>query len=93
MICASRSRPISYLLLLATFGAPCAVRSDEAPSALETFEQRILPIFHSQRPSSCTECHFSAVELKDYIRPDQEETFTALVWAGMVEPAATSRAI
>ncbi|MGH7199796.1 MAG: hypothetical protein ACREJB_04280, partial [Planctomycetaceae bacterium] len=43
-------------------------------------------------PSSCTECHLSGVELKDYIRPSQEQTFAALVEAGLVDverPAAS----
>src|SRR5262245_10532894 len=50
-------------------------------SALAIFERRIVPIFQSQKPSSCTECHLSGVELKDYIQPDQAKTFASLVEA------------
>lgn len=50
-----------------------------APSALDIFEKRILPIFHAQRPSSCAECHLGGVDLKNYIHPEQEKTFAALV--------------
>src|SRR4051795_5238315 len=68
MTLVSRPIPIIRVLLFAMFVSACPLRADEAPSASETFEQRILPIFDSPRPSSCTECHLSAVELKDYIR-------------------------
>ena len=46
-------------------------------SSLAIFEKRILPIFQSAKPSSCAECHLSGVDLKDYIRPTQKETFLA----------------
>lgn len=48
------------------------------------FERRILPIFHSPNPSSCSECHLSGVDLRDYIRPTQQETFSSLVAAGLI---------
>lgn len=54
-------------------------------SALVLFEKRILPIFQSAKPSSCSECHLSGVNLKDYIRPTQQETFVSLVGAGMID--------
>lgn len=56
------------------------VAGDGGSAAQEIFNRRILPIFNSKEPSSCTECHLAAVELRDYIRPDQAETFAAL-WA------------
>lgn len=54
-------------------------------SSLAIFERRILPIFQSAKPSSCAECHLSGVDLKDYIRPTQQETFVSLVAAGMID--------
>src|SRR5262249_44950401 len=54
-------------------------------SALAIFERRIMPIFQAREPSSCTECHLSGVDLKDYIHPDQEKTFAALVAARLVD--------
>lgn len=62
--------------------------NDDAPdgsSSLAVFKKRILPIFQSAKPSSCAECHLSGVDLKQYIRPTQRETFTALVSAGMID--------
>ncbi|MBD3675678.1 MAG: hypothetical protein HUJ26_19370 [Planctomycetaceae bacterium] len=53
-------------------------------SSEEIFRQRLLPIFSSPNPSSCTECHLSSVALKDYIRPSAAETFSALVTQGLV---------
>jgi hypothetical protein len=60
------------------------METDDVSSAA-VFERRILPIFQSQRPSSCVECHLSGVDLKDYLRPTQAETFAALLAAGMID--------
>lgn len=57
----------------------------EEASSLAIFEKRILPIFQSAKPSSCAECHLSGVDLKEYIRPTQQETFVSLVSAGMID--------
>lgn len=54
-------------------------------TSLAVFERRIVPIFQSAKPSSCAECHLSGVDLKDYIRSTQQETFAALVAAGMID--------
>ncbi len=59
------------------------VTHDTSPLAI--FEKRILPIFQSPKPSSCAECHLSGVDLKEYVRPTQEETFASLVTAGLID--------
>ncbi len=59
-----------------------------APTSLAVFQQRILPIFQSEKPSSCAECHLSGVDLSDYIHPSQEETFASLVEAGLIDVEA-----
>lgn len=59
----------------------------DVAASLTVFEERILPIFQSPKPSSCSECHLSGVDLKDYIRPTQRETFASLVGAGMIDTA------
>ena len=64
---------------------PKAPSGGEERSALAIFERRILPIFRAKSPSSCTECHLSGVDLKDYIHPDQAKTFASLVGAGLVD--------
>lgn len=53
--------------------------------SLDVFTRRILPILNSAKPSSCAECHLSGVDLKDYIRADQAQTFAALVQGGMID--------
>jgi len=53
-------------------------------SSLAIFNRRILPIFQSSKPSSCAECHLSGVDLKEYIRPSQQQTFASLVDAGLI---------
>ena len=71
-------------LVVAQSKAPVDIPAD-SESALKIFEQRILPIFRSKKPSSCAECHLSGVDLKDYIRPTQGETFAALVANGLID--------
>jgi hypothetical protein len=56
-----------------------------ADDALAIFDKRIKPILEAQKPSSCAECHLSGVDLKDFIRPTQQETFGSLVAGGMID--------
>ncbi|MCE9526407.1 MAG: hypothetical protein K8R36_10170 [Planctomycetales bacterium] len=62
-----------------------ATLSLAADSALDLFRQRITPILQAKNPSSCSECHLSGVDLKDYIGKTQEETFASLRDAGLVD--------
>src|SRR6478609_4221819 len=80
----SRMGPISPILLalIFFFAAPSAHAAD---SALDLFRQRITPILQAKNPSSCSECHLSGVDLKDYIGKTQEETFASLRDAGLVD--------
>jgi hypothetical protein len=66
---------------------PQARPSDELPAS-EVFERRILPILRSDKASSCTECHFGGVELKNYIHDDQAATFAALRADGLIDVKA-----
>lgn len=60
---------------------------DAEADARALFEKRILPIFNSPKASSCTECHLSGLDLKDYIFPDQEKTFAALLKGNLINIA------
>ena len=66
---------------LATFAAPASAEDE----ALELFKRRITPILRSTNPSSCSECHLSGVDLKDYIGDTQEQTFASLRSAGLID--------
>jgi mono/diheme cytochrome c family protein len=57
----------------------------EVKASLAAFQKRILPIFQSAKPSSCSECHLSGVDLKQYIRPTEQETFGSLLSAGLID--------
>lgn len=59
--------------------------ADDATSAARVFEERILPIFKSPDPSSCTRCHLAAVDIKDYILPSAKDTFLALRDQGLID--------
>jgi hypothetical protein len=56
-------------------------------SAEKVYQDRILPIFRSPDPSSCTRCHLASVDIKDYILPDARDTFLALRDQGLIDLA------
>ena len=62
-----------------------ALPATHAADPKEVFERRILPIFKSPNPSSCTECHLSGVDLKNYILPSHEKTFLSLRDQGLID--------
>lgn len=53
-------------------------------AATKVFEQRLLPIFKSDQPSSCVQCHLAGVDLKNYIKPSSDDTFRSLRDQGLV---------
>jgi hypothetical protein len=65
-------------------GESFAARADE-PTPQQVFEKRIMPIFKSPNPSSCTRCHLAAVDLKNYILPSHEKTFLSLRDQGLID--------
>lgn len=76
------------VLLLAAVPRPAVVSGELAAIDRATpeqiFEERIMPIFRSAQPSSCTQCHLAGVDLKNYILPSHEKTFLALRDQGLV---------
>ena len=54
-------------------------------TALDVFKRRITPILKAKNPSSCSECHLSGVDLKQYIGPDQLTTFASLRDSGLID--------
>lgn len=78
--------------LLFALSISCSALADASePSPQEIFDQRILPIFRSENPSSCVQCHLSSVDLKDYILPSQEATFVSLRDQGLIDLDAPSK--
>lgn len=75
---------ILSVLPFASFGNDKVDASVE-PTPLELFEQRIMPIFRSEQPASCIQCHLAAVDLKDYIFPSHEQTFVSLRDQGLID--------
>ena len=59
-----------------------ASKASESPKVV--FEKRILPIFMSPNPSSCTECHLANLDIKNYILSTSEKTFLSLRDQGLV---------
>lgn len=54
-------------------------------AATRVFEQRLRPIFQSDKPSSCVQCHLAGVDLKSYIKPSSDDTFRSLRDQGLVD--------
>lgn len=80
----SKADPIVVFTLGLIPLLPMLAAADETP-ALDLFRQRITPILRSPNASSCSECHLSGVDLKDYIGETQEQTFAALRAAGLID--------
>lgn len=64
-----------------------SVPASGADTPSEVFEKRLLPIFKSPDPSSCTRCHLASVDIKDYILPSAKDTFLALRDQGLIDLA------
>jgi hypothetical protein len=76
------------LLTPIVFSGMCGLgEAAENDSASTIFERRIMPIFKSPNPSSCTQCHLAGVELKNYILPSSEKTFLSLRDQGLIDLA------
>lgn len=79
---------IGTLVVVAHLPQASARSSSEAGAGPTTsqavFERRILPLLRANNPSTCSECHLSGVDLKDYIRPTEAQTFLALRDRGML---------
>ncbi|HZT82664.1 MAG TPA: hypothetical protein VFA26_20715 [Gemmataceae bacterium] len=77
---------LAALTRLLVPSAPARVAAAEKrPDPREVFEKRILPIFKSPNPSSCTQCHLAGVDLKHYILPSSEKTFLSLRDQGLID--------
>jgi hypothetical protein len=87
------------IVLLAILGqvlfmvdAGLALAENKKATPAKIFERRIMPIFKSPNPSSCTQCHLAAVDLKNYILPCHKKTFLSLRDQGLIDldkPAAS----
>ena len=73
----------SGVVLLFSLGAGVS-NADDEPKAADIFAKRIMPIFKSPNPSSCTQCHLAGVDLKNYILPSHEKTFVSLRDLGLI---------
>ncbi|MDG1898126.1 MAG: hypothetical protein P8J37_24755 [Fuerstiella sp.] len=75
---------VGLVLLLASAGGLAADDAGDDSTPIELFEQRIMPIFKSPKPSSCVQCHLASVDLKEYILPSHELTFVSLRDEGLI---------
>ncbi len=73
------------LFLIGLIACSTSSADESGTSAAEIYQRRIVPLLRSEQASSCTECHFSHVELKDYLSEDPAETFAALRQAGLID--------
>ena len=76
---------VTASLLLCLFIVVQPAAAEEKPSPQKVFNERIMPIFRSDNPSSCVQCHLSGVDLKNYILPSSEQTFVSLRDQGLID--------
>jgi hypothetical protein len=77
--------PVILAGVVLVCGLQAVHAGEEAATPQQVFERRILPIFKSPNPSSCTQCHLAAVDLKNYILPSSEKTFLSLRDQGLID--------
>ncbi len=77
---------LSVAIVVSSYaGLVTAEEKENSASPQEIFNQRIMPIFKSEKPSSCVQCHLSSVDLKNYISASPEETFASLRDNGLID--------
>ena len=74
-----------HLIFLSFISLTGASETIAADSPKVVFEKRILPIFKSPNPSSCTECHLANLDIKNYILSTSEKTFLSMRDQGLVD--------
>lgn len=57
-----------------------------ADVSLEVYETRIAPLFADERPSSCSQCHLSGIDLGSFARGTPCETFACLTEQHLIDP-------
>lgn len=82
-----------FLTVVLIAGLPTLCPGEETGSSdsLRLFEERIMPIFNSPKPSSCVQCHLSSVDIKNYILPSHTDTFIALREGGLINVDAPEK--
>ncbi|MFN3193971.1 MAG: hypothetical protein ACE361_25905 [Aureliella sp.] len=78
-------RELRPLVVAVTFACMPTIGFTGEPTPEFVFETRLKPIFDSPNPSSCVQCHLSAVDLKDYILPSSRATFLSLRDQGLID--------
>jgi hypothetical protein len=78
-------KALGISVLALCFLAVGTIRAEDSPTPAQVFEKRIIPIFKSPNPSSCTQCHLAGVDLKNYILPSHEKTFLSLRDQGLID--------
>ncbi len=73
------------LVSAGTFAKPALRGAVKQAASRSIFERRILPILQAKNPSSCSECHLSGVDLKQYIGPSEAITFASLRDQGLID--------
>lgn len=72
------------LLTLVAFLTATSVLWAE-PRSSEIYSRRVLPLLRLPQGSSCKECHFSGVELSDFLSEQEAETFAKLRAGGWID--------
>lgn len=81
------NRATRFILFLTGLLIGSVAHADDPANDL--FTQRIVPILNSPNASSCSECHLSGEDLKNYIGDTQQDTFASLNSAGVIAVAKT----
>ncbi len=77
--------PLTLVAAWQSTGDDGKSQEDGKLSASEIFERRMLPILKSSKSSSCSECHFGGVDLRNYMLENQSDMFATLRDQGLID--------
>ncbi len=84
--------PVLVAVFCGAAAASCDGLTDEEIASQECFddsgalyEQRIKPLFETDRPKTCNQCHLSGVDLSLFVRDSMCETRACLLANGLVD--------
>ena len=88
----ARWLPLYLAVMSGAVSASCGGKSEEELESEACFEdssalyeQRIKPLFETDRPQSCNQCHLSGVDLSVFVRDSMCETRACLLANGLVD--------
>ena len=73
---------LAFAIILAAAQAGNCLAEDDSS---DIYSRRVIPLLRAPGGSSCQECHFSGIELSDFLTDDESKTFARLRDSGWID--------